>query len=188
MVRDETRVRVKLDTKQAKSELRGLVRESERSSGRVSSSVRGAISRGFGLVGAGAAFGTGLAAIRGATDASTGDVLGEALGGLGAQFEQWVFGDLAQDARASRAAREEAIRAFGMQAGATGNVSPGMKAWFDQTKALRMQEEKGRTAFEMDKRFRGPGIDEFIKRIGDKLGELLQDAVDALGNKLAFWR
>ncbi len=188
MARDESNVRVRLDTSRAKGELRGLVKDSERAAGRVSGSVRGAISRGFGLVGAGAAIGTGLSAVRGATESGIGDVVGEAFGGIGHRIAEFLLGDLNEKAKATRAAREETIQAFGAIAGHTGSIPPGAKTFFDQVAALREEQEKGRELFQGDERFRGPGIDQFLKRIVDALTGLLSDAVSELASRLNPFR
>lgn len=184
MARDEAKVRVRLDTGQAKSDLRGLVREAQNSSGRVAAGVRNALGRGFRAIGLGAGIGTGLAAVRGATQSGFGDVIGEAFGGFGANLAEFFLGDLDDKARAARAAREETIQAFGTITGITGSVPPGARAFFDSVRTLRLQEEEGRGIIERDERFRGPGIGEFVDRIMAKVGEIIAQAVDALAEKL----
>jgi hypothetical protein len=139
------------------------------------------------MIGAGAAFGTGLAAVRGATQSGTGDVVGEALGGYGSQVAEFFLGDLDENAKAAKAAREETIQAFGSIAGATNRVPPGAKNFFDQIKSLRVQEERGRELFERDERFRGPGVGQLVDRIMAGIGELLSQAVDKLASKLNPW-
>lgn len=185
---DETKVRVRIDTTQAKSELAGLVKDARTASGKVSKIYRSTIGRGLNAVGLGVGFGAGVEAIRGATASGVGDVVGEALGGLGVQLEQMFLGNLGQDARASRAAREESIQALGAIAGAQNKIPPGAKAFFDSVKSLRLQEERGRTLFEMNDDFRGPGIGDLIDRVMRGFADLLSKAVDALADKLMFWK
>ena len=63
MARDEAKVRVRLDTRRAQSELRGLLTESRRTAGRIGSKLRGTVGRGLGVVGLGAGIGTGRNAV-----------------------------------------------------------------------------------------------------------------------------
>ncbi len=184
MARDEAKVRVRLDTRQAKGDLRGLTRAAAGVAGRVGGGIRRAVGRGLGAVGLGAGIGTGLAAVRGATQSGLGDVIGEAFGGIGAELAQTLLGDLDEKAKASRTAREETIQAFGAIAGQTGKVPPGAQNYFNQIRSLRLQEEKGRELFERDERFRGPGIGDMIDRIMDGIGTLVSSAVDTLADKL----
>lgn len=181
---DDAKVRVRLDTTQAKQELIGLTTEAARTTGRIGSWVRGKVSRGLGLVGVGTAVGTGIAAIRGATEGGIGDVFSEALSPLGTQLEKALLGDLSLDARASKAAREETIQAFGAIAGAQNRVPPEARSYFAAIKSLRLQEETGRRLFESNTDFFGPGIGDVIGRIMTGLGELLSKAVDELAGKL----
>ncbi len=181
---NEAKVRVRIDTSRAKGELRALLRQSARTAGQVSGAVRGAVGRGLGAVGLGGGIGAGLAATRAATQSGFGDVIGESLGGLGAQLSEFFLGDLDEKARATRAAREETIQAFGAIAGQQGAVPPEARNFFQQVRTLRQQEETGRELFERDERFRGPGIGELIDRIMEGIGNLLSEAVDALAAKL----
>lgn len=181
---DELKIRVTLDTTQAKSDLTGLTHEAARTAGGIASSLKDTVGKGLGVVGLGTAVGAGAAALRGSTESGVGDVVGEALGGYGKQLERFFLGDLGMDARASRSAREESIQAFGAIAGAQNKIPPGAKAFFDSVKSLRMQEERGRQLFEENNDFRGPGIGDLVERIMKGVGELVAKAVDALADKL----
>lgn len=183
---EETRIRVRLDTQGAKQQLAGLVREGARTAGRVSSTLRTAVGRGLGAAGLGGAFAAGASAVRGATQGGVTDVAGEAFGGIGAQLAEAVFGSLDEEARASKAARDETIQAFGAIAGARGAIPPGARQFFESVKSLRVQEERGRELFERDEQFRGPGVGELIDRILTGIGKLLSDAVDNLISKIPF--
>lgn len=187
---DETKVKVRLDTRQAKTELGGLVRESARAAGKVASGIRSTVGRGLGVVGFGAAFGTGVSAVRGATESGVGDVVGEALGGIGAQLSEFFLGDLNEEAKAAKAARAETIEAFGAIAGGMnggkGGIPPGAQEFFASVKSLRQQEERGREMFERDDRFRGPGIGDLISRLGTMIGDELTNACDYLASLIPF--
>lgn len=185
---EEAKVRVKLDTREAKSTLEGLTRSGAAVAVRVGGSVRRAVGRGMGVVGLGAAIGSGVAAVRGATASGFGDVIGEALGGYGAQLSRAILGEMPSDARAAKSSREDTIAAFGAIAGHTGKVPPGAQNYFNQIKALRFKEEEGRRLFEEDARFRGPGIEDMLGRIMDAIGTLLSEAVDNLAGKLNPFR
>lgn len=180
----ETKVRVRLDTRRARTQVRSLVRDSARAAGRIAGGVRAAIGRGMGMVGAGAAVGAGIQAVRGATQSGIGDVIGEALNPIGRQISDFFLGDLNEKAKAGRAAREATIQAFGAIAGARGEIPAGAKGFFDAVAGLREQEERGRELFEMDTRFSGVKIQDLIDRILEGLNTLLSKAVDTLADKL----
>lgn len=184
MVRNETTIRVVLDTTQAKGELQGLTRRSAATIGRISSSLRQSVGRGLGVVGLGSGVGAGLAAVRGATESGFGDAIGEAFGGIGAQISQALLGNLPAEARAARSAREETIQAFGALVGETGEIPAGARNYFDQIRSLRQVEESGRLKIEQDDQLRGPGATELIDRILKGIGEALAKAVDALADRL----
>jgi hypothetical protein len=183
-VSNEAKFRLRLDTDMAKRSMDALVKKGKSTGQKLGSDLRSSITGGLGL---GAGIGAGMAAIKGTTASGFGDVVSESLGGLGAQLSEFFLGDLPQDARASRAAREETIQAFGAIAGATGEIPPGAKQFFDSVRSLRMQEETGRHMINKFDDFRGKGLEELINRIMTGLSDLLRDAVDALAEKLKFW-
>jgi phage-related protein len=185
-VADETKIRVRLDTRQAKTELGGLVREGRTAAGKVASNLRSVVGKGLGAAGFGGAVGAGFAAVRGATESGVGDVVGEALGGIGAQAEQFFLGSMGEEARATRSAREETIQAFGAIAGATNAIPPGAREFFDSVKSIAKDSEHGRTLFETNEQFRGPGIGDMIDKIMEGLSKLLNMAVDNLISKIPF--
>lgn len=177
MARNETKVRVRLDTRRAKGELQGLVRESTRTAGKVAGGISAAIGRGIGMVGVGGAIATGMGVIKGATSSGISDVLGESLGGLGARISDFMLGDLSPEARASKYAREQAVQAGAMQAGLTKQIPPGLKGFYDATKSMRLDYEKGKKIIEMDPGFRD---EELIDKTVDRFGKVLADALTSL--------
>lgn len=184
----ETKIRVRLETRQARSDLSALEKDGVRTAARVgrrlSSAVGSGLNRSLSAVGLGGGIGAGLAAVRGATESSFGDVLGEAFGSIGESLEQRLLGDLGEKARADRSAREETISAFGLIAGQTGRVPPGAKAYFDQIRSIRAQEEAGRNIFERDARFRSVGAQDLVDRVLSGIGELLTEAATLIADKL----
>ena len=185
MATQETKVKVRLDTRQAKGEMRGLVKESSRMAARAGAGIRSAVGRGLGVIGLGAGVGTAVAAVRGATQSGIGDVISESLGGYGVQLERWALGDLALDARASRTAREQTVQNFAQVVGTLGTVPPAVKQYYENVKTFQADYEKGRRLLEDPKSgLRGPSIDELIKRIGAVLKDLLFQAAEHLASKL----
>ena len=180
----ETKVKVRLDTRQAQGQLRGLVRESARSAGKLANNVRSVVGRGLGAVGLGAGIGTGISAVRGATESGLGDVIGESLGGFGKGISEMFLGTLNEDAKASRSAREETIQAFGAIAGSRGEIPPEARNFYQSVKTLRLEEERGRELFETDSMMRGPGMDKIIDRVLSGLGEIVSNAMSGLKDAL----
>ena len=176
----ETKVRVRLDTRQAKSQLGGLVRESARSAGRLSNNLRSVVGKGLGAVGLGAGVGTGISAVRGSIEGGIGSMFSEAYGGVLAQMSDMAFGTLNEESRASRSAREETIQAFGAIAGARNEIPPEARQFYNSIKSLRMDEERGRELFEMDPQMRGPGMDKIIDRIMSGFAKMVDDALSRL--------
>jgi len=187
----EAKVRVRLDTGQAKAELAGLAKSAVSAAGRIGSTISGALGSGVRAVGLGGGIGAAISAVRSPTQGGVIDTVGEAFGPLGKQVERFFLGDLGVQARAGRSAREETINAFAMQAGAMnggqGGIPAGAKAFFDSIKSIRQTEEQGRDVFERDKNFRGVTPEDLLKRIMDGLGKLLSEAVDAIVQKLRPW-
>lgn len=180
----EVSVRVRLDTGPAQTELRNLEKQGQTAGARVSSRVRGAVAKGLGAVGLGAGVGVGIAALKGSTASGISDVIGESLGGLGKAIEFSLLGELGEQARADAAARSETAQAFGAIAGRTGAIPPGAKSFFDQVRALRGEEEKGRGLFERDAQFRTVSMDKVISTISENIEKLLRQAVGWLADEL----
>lgn len=187
---EETKVKIRLDARQAKSELSGLVRESTRAAGKVASGIRATVGKGLGAVGFGAAVGTGISAVRGATESGVGDIVGETFHSFGANMEEWFFGDMSAESRAAKSAREETKEAFGAIAGSmnggAGGVPPGSFEFYTNTKSLRMQEEVGRRVFDTAEQFQGTAVKDLVTRIGDMIGKELASAVEYLVSFLPF--
>lgn len=182
----ETKVKVRLDNRQAKSQFRDLVREGKRAAGKVSRSIRSTVGRGLGAVGFGAALGTGIQTMRSATQSGVGDVVSESFGAFGARMSDFWLGGLGQEAKASKSAREETIAAFGAIAGARNAIPPGAKQFYEGVKTLRLHEEKGRHLFEQNKDMYGPDVGDLISRIGSVIGTELSKAIDILIEKIPF--
>lgn len=184
MTGTEAKVRVRLDTSQAKRTLADL----SNSGAAAAKKLGGVLSSGVKAVGLGVGIGAGIEALKSPTISSITDTFGEALGGLGAQLEYWALGDLAPESRAAKRARDELHSTFGTLIG-LGGVTPQATNFFEQTKAYAMVQEQGRQRIEMDERFRGPGIDDIMTRVGTLIGGLLDEAVTkfAAALRAQFW-
>lgn len=186
MARNEAKVRLRLDGSQARGELRDVVKDAEATSGRVSEGVRKAIRGGMGIargIGLGAGIGAGVSAIRGATESGVGDVVGEALGGIGLDLERLFLGDLPDTAKGERRAREETVQAFGAIVGQTGVVPPAAQNFYQQVRGLRIEEEKGARLL-AENLPRSSNVTDLVDRIMEGFGTLISQAVDALADKL----
>lgn len=177
MGRSETKVRVRLDTRQAKGELQGFVRESARTAGKVAGGISAAVGRGIGLVGVGGLIGTGLAAVKGPVGSGIGDVLGEAFGGVGARISDWAMGDLAPEARASKSAREQTKNAFAMLAGMPGWDKKDAVGYYRAVHEIALQKEKGAKRIEMDPDFR---YEEVVEKAATRVGTAVLSFLDKI--------
>lgn len=184
---EETKVRVKLETEQAESALEKLVREGARSAGKVAGTVSSAVGKGLGMVGMGAGIATGLAAVRGATESGFGDVIGEAFGGIGAQLEKWLLGDLSIDAKASTAARNELIQNQAYAVGRQGVLTSAAKQSYDVLFQRQRHIATGQQIIESSEQFRKVSMDDIFTRLQKLFSELFQEAVDNLVSKLPSW-
>lgn len=178
--RDEAKVRVKLDTGEAKRQMSDLVKFS----GNAAARLGGILGSGVKAVGLGAGIGVGIGAIRGPLESGVGDVFSEAFGGLGARIQHWALGDLVPEARASSKAREETISAYATIAGMTDKIPPEARNFYAQTKSLLMETEKGRAMFERDDQFRGPGIEELMDKLITALKAIGMEMADAIAKAI----
>lgn len=183
----ETKVRVTLDTRRAQNELRGLTRQAQRTASRIGGGIKNAVAKGMNITGLGVGIGAGVQAVRGASQSGAGDVFGELLGGVGANLAETLFGDLDEDARATKAAREDTIQAFGAIAGnmngGRGGIPPGAREYFNNVKQLRMDEERGREIFERE--FRSDTeLGDIVDRVLSGIGTLISEGFTKLGELL----
>lgn len=184
---DETKIRVRLDTTQATSEMASLERRGQKAAGRLSERLRGTVGQAFGAAGvggiAGAVTSSATNAVRGSASGGFTDILGETFGSTGAAFNEFLFGKIDDASRASRSAREETIQAFGQIAGIQGSVPTEAKTFYDQIQRINLQKESGRSAIESDSRFYAENerlMGSLIDRIGSKIGEELRSVFSDL--------
>src|SRR5688572_21778515 len=146
--------------------------------------MRGMVMSGVRAFGVGAGMAAGWSALSGATSGGVADVVGESLGGSGARIEDFVLGDLPQEARAGSRARDEAARIFGMQSSMTGKIAPGAKQWYEQMKSINMHEEMGKKMFNMSDDFRSVNPEDLLKRVIDAITKALHDCFNLVLAKL----
>lgn len=152
MAQQKAKVRVKLDTSQAKAQLQGLAKEGEATAGRISdrlskgSSISGNLAKGATL-GAGFALGAGAIKSVGSTLTSGfSDVFSEGISGLTADFDGAIG---APDARARQRALEETRGIFAGSVGQTGQLSDA-RGYFNSVLKFRQQEEAGKNRIQSE--------------------------------------
>ena len=182
----ETKFKVKIDTGQAKGQLRGLTKEASRVASGVSGRIRSFVGRGMTAVGLGAGLGAGIAAVRQVASSGIGDVVGEYTTHAGAMANEALTGDFDDKARASQSAREQTMQVFALQAGQTGVVPQGAFEFYNGIKALREQEELGRSKIAQDERFyskAAPG--DLWDQATTSLSQAVMDGFEWLWKKLS---
>lgn len=182
---DEAKVEVTVDTEKAKKELEKLKEEARKRAREIAASISNGLSRGFEFVGLGGGVGMVTSALRGPTQQAYSGIISESFGAYGKQIEKFFLGDLGQEARAGQSAREQTIQAFGMVAGVQNQIPPGAKNYFNQVRALRENEEKGRAIFERDSNYYGVQPGDIFERFMTGIGKALGTAVDYLVSKLS---
>jgi hypothetical protein len=181
----ETKVKVRLDTRQAKGELNNLSRDSKRTAGKLGQNIRSVVGRGMSAVGLGAGIGAGISAVKGAAASGVGDIISESTGAYAEMAQQMIFGDMREGARASRRAREETIQAFGAIAGARNEIPPEARQFYnsDQEPA-HGRRARPRRCSRPTRMMRGPGIEKIIDRIMSGFGKMVSDAMTRLVDAL----
>lgn len=176
----ETKYRIRLDTRQARGEMRNMLRDGKRTAAGLGQRVRSTIGAGLRFSGIGAAIGGGIGAIRATASSGIGDVIGETTSRLGFQLGEFASGDLNEKARATKSAREETIQAFALQAGTLGQVPAGAKSFFNSVRARQLQYEKGRELILGDDSFYGPGAGDLFSKLPEGLGNAIRDGFNTL--------
>ena len=176
----ETKYRVRIDTRGARNDLRGMVRDAKRTSGAVGQRIRSTVGAGLRFAGVGAAIGGGIGAIRATASSGIGDVLGETTSQFGFQLGEYLSGDLNEEARAAKSAREETIQAFALQAGQSGQVPPGARQFFESVRDLNLQRERGVELIRGDSNFYGPGAQELGPQLLSGISNAIRDGFNVL--------
>jgi hypothetical protein len=173
----ETKVRVRLDTRQAKGEMREVRKEGERTAGSISEGLSATIRRGFAMTGAGAAFAGGVGAARAAVSGGVGDAFGGAFSMLSASLNDYLLGSIDDEQRAIRSARDQTIEAFAPVAGMLNGVPPEAQQFFQTIKTLEFEKEKGRSLIMADPAFQGAGFVDIFSQMGVQIGERVANGI-----------
>ena len=181
----DANVRVRLDTRAAKSDLRDLTKNAAATAGRVGGQLRSTVGRGLNAVGIGAGVGAGLATVRSATSSGVGDVLNEALGGIASQISTFFLGDLSDKAKAGQQARNEAVTGFKWAAIRDGRVPEGAHRVFENRKNYLEHGFRGERIIR-EGLPRAVDVGDIIDRILKGIRELFDRLIAALKEFLGF--
>ena len=182
----EAKVRIRLDTRQAKQDLKGITREGRATSGRVADSLRaggsaiGGLARGLGI---GAGIGAGIGIARRIVADPISEVLGEATAGIRADFDALLG---APEARGKKAAREIAKQNLAELYQREGISRKQLDSYYQQQLRMTMPREIGRT--EIDRALGGgrkegdeEAADKAVNRIIEAINNGFQKIIDAVG-------
>ena len=186
MMESEAKVRVRIDTSQARGDMADLTKTAQGATVRVGQSIRDSVSAGLHAVGAGGAFSAAAGAFRGPTEGGISAIAGELLGPLGQSFEDWILGDLAPQARADSKLRSEVEDVWGQAIGMNRSNLDRAKAYADQRRPQLIQEEEGRKAIRSSSDFYSVKFDDVIKRLGEVMSEAAKSAAQYLLDRLPF--
>ena len=179
---EEARVRVRIDTRQAKADLRDLGKDAAATGGRVSGGIRSALSTGLRASGVGAAAGAAFGAVRGAVSGGLGDTTEALLLPLKSLIDNAIGGP---ETRADMRALNKVEETFARATTANGGVPPpGAEAFFQHVRSLTLDEEKGRAALRDE--FGGDIAERIATRIGEKMAEVMKHAMDNFWSTAVF--
>ena len=146
---EKARVKVEIDTSLSKRELKKLVKEAEKSAGKVNDSITGGLGRAAALGGlAGAGFGLAQRAAS-RVGGFMPDVISEGTVGFRAGIDDMLGGP---EARASRSAREQTSSAYSEIIGRMKepSVTPEIKNYYNNVKDLREITERGGSVIDQE--------------------------------------
>jgi len=184
----ELKIKVVLDTSEAKKELDALTTASATTGKRASGFLSQALGSGMRAVGMGVGFSAANAALQGPLLGGISDVMGEAFGGWGKALETALLANLGNEGRAQAKSREEMIAAFGTVAGIQDATPPGAHEYFSSRMGINTLRERGRSILESDPAMRSVNPERLLDKAMDNIGEMLRDAADYLVRELGKWR
>jgi len=178
MGKQDAEVKVRMNTKQAQADLKGLNKVAAGTARQVGGRIRGGMGRVAGAIGLGAVGGAAVGAVKGSVFGAAGDVFEGATGGALSQLEEALFGDANLEALAAKQARASLPRRLlGSQTTEEGQKR--VKAAALPGHLFRMGQDlktlQGTRRFAQDPDFGGPGaaaIDTAIKtaKVAKKMG------------------
>lgn len=186
MMESEAKVRVRIDTSQARGDMADLTKTAQGATVRVGQSIRDSVSAGLHAVGAGGAFSAAAGSFRAPTEGSISAIAGELLGPLGESFDSWLWGDLGPEAKANQRLQGEVLDTWGQAIGMNKSNLERAKAYADQRRPQLIQEEEGRKAIRSSSDFYSVKFDDVIKRLGEVMSEAAKSAAQYLLDRLPF--
>lgn len=171
------KVKVSLDTRQAKADLRGVTKEGQAAAEGVSKSLGGGVGRAavLGTV-AGAGFGLAQRAAGRVTQAA-GGLISE----FGAPITNWLDQKLSgPEIRSSQYAREQTKAAYAEIIGRMKDpqVTPDVRNYFENVKGLREITERGNAAIEQE--LGGEAVAEAVEKITDEIKAGIDRMIDEI--------
>ena len=149
----DANITVRLDTKKAKGELRGLTRAAEGAGRGISGSVSQRLGRGMGAMGLGGVGGMMAGAVQGPMREAAGGLISSTLGPAGEQFTNWMFNGKNLEAKANQLAMAQRPH---MLRGILGKAPEGDYELFQHQvnqHRLRLEGASGPRGFSQDKKY-----------------------------------
>lgn len=186
MMESEAKVRVRIDTSQAKGDMADLTRTAQSATVRVGQTVRDSVSSGLHAIGAGGAFGAAAGALRAPTEGGISAIAGELLGPLGQSIDNWLWGDLGPRARADKTLRDEVVNTFSQAIGMNSSNMEKAKAYAESRRPQLIQAEEGRKAILSSGKFNSIKFEDVIKQLGSVMSDAAKAGAQYLLDRLPF--
>lgn len=186
MMESEAKVRVRIDTSQARGDMADLTKTAQGATVRVGQSIRDSVSAGIHAIGAGGAFGSAASAFRAPTEGGISAIFGELIGPFAESAENWILGDLGVEAKANQRLQSEVLDTWGQAIGMNKSNLERAKVYADQRRPQLIQEEEGRKAIKSSTDFYSVKFDDVIKRLGEVMSSAATAAAQYLLDRLPF--
>lgn len=183
----EAKIRVRLDTEGAKKELADLAKMAGDVNlggggpGGPGGPGGGGLGRMFGM---GAAFSAGFAMLKAAMSTGPSQIAGEVLSPYGQMANDFFLGATDDEARASRAAREQVAETYAFSAGGPGGTPEGARNMFQVLRGINTQIEVGKSRLRAD--LGGESSTAIVEGIGSKImdgARFLLDGINGAGGR-----
>lgn len=185
MASNEAKVKVRVDTRQAKGELRGLTKEGAKASRGVGAGLRSVMGRGFAVLGIGAGIGAAAALLKGPTQGGISAIFGQTFGAAGHVFAQGMLGEKGFEAQGRAKALGEIAQLYGPIRGITGKEPQGAFENFEFRAKRYTDFARGRGEFLADPKYGNEAARELVggmKEVADKLDQLNKSLIGGRGS------
>lgn len=179
---EEVKVKVIVDTTQAKQEVDEVKREGQRAADEMKVSLSDRIKTGYRDHVAPT-----VSQITRKTSSGMSDIFSGQINRFGQLVNDFVLGDIDDKARATNSAREETANMFAFTAGQRGHIPQEAVNYFNQRQAFHEKKEIGMSMINADQTFAGEGLGKIFEQIGKHLGNSLADAINSGFNKVRAW-